>query len=274
MANEQNKSITTTVVMVLIAVVVVAAIVFFYWRPAKEEEKNVSLPPPSVQPEPEQAPEPEPARPVYEAPEPEPQEEPLPELSNSDQSVLDAFGKLAADAPALIVPEEVIRKFVRAVNAVEEGKVVHEYRPLVSPAPPFQVERDGTVEEQQAQQYTLSPENYQRYDKYVTTFAAIDTDALASMYKRFYPLLEEAYREMGLKKGNFHTVMLGAIDNLLAAPVVDGDILLVRPKVFYQYADPALEKLPASHKLLLRMGPENTRRIQESLRRLRAELAE
>lgn len=274
MANEQNKSITTTVVMVLIAVVVVAAIMFFYWRPAKEEDKNVSLPPPAVQPEPEQTPEPEPPRPVYEAPEPEPQEEPLPELSNSDQSVLDAFGKLAADAPALIVPEEAIRKFVRAVNAVEEGKVVHEYRPLVSPAPPFQVERDGTVEEQQAQQYTLSPENYQRYDKYVATFAAIDAEALVSMYKRFYPLLEEAYREMGLKKGNFHTVMLGAIDNLLAAPVVDGDVLLVRPKVFYQYADPALEKLPASHKLLLRMGPENTRRIQESLRRLRAELAE
>ncbi|ARU29137.1 DUF3014 domain-containing protein [Cellvibrio sp. PSBB006] len=274
MANEQNKSITTTVVLVLVAAVVVAAIVFFYWRPAKEEDKNVSLPPPLVQTEPEQVPEPEPTRPVYEAPEPEPQEEPLPELGNSDQSVLDAFGKLAADAPSLIVPEESIRKFVRAVNAVEEGKVVHEYRPLVSPAPPFQVERDGTVEEQQVQQYTLSEENYRRYDKYVATFAAIETDALAALYKRFYPLLEEAYREMGLKKGNFHTVMLGAIDNLLAAPVVEQDILLVRPKVFYQYADPALEKLPASHKLLLRMGPDNTRRLQESLKNLRAKLAE
>ena len=274
MANEQNKSITTTVVLVLVAAVVVAAIVFFYWRPAKEEDKNVSLPPPLVQTEPEQAPEPEPTRPVYEAPEPEPQEEPLPELGNSDQSVLDAFGKLAADAPSLIVPEESIRKFVRAVNAVEEGKVVHEYRPLVSPAPPFQVERDGTVEEQQVQQYTLSEENYRRYDKYVATFAAIETDELAALYKRFYPLLEEAYREMGLKKGNFHTVMLGAIDNLLAAPVVEQDILLVRPKVFYQYADPALEKLPASHKLLLRMGPDNTRRLQESLKNLRAKLAE
>ena len=274
MANEQNKSITTTVVLVLVAAVVVAAIVFFYWRPAKEEDKNVSLPPPLVQTEPEQVPEPEPTRPVYEAPEPEPQEEPLPELGNSDQSVLDAFGKLAADAPSLIVPEESIRKFVRAVNAVEEGKVVHEYRPLVSPAPPFQVERDGTVEEQQVQQYTLSEENYRRYDKYVTTFAAIETDALAALYKRFYPLLEEAYREMGLKKGNFHTVMLGAIDNLLAAPVVEQDILLVRPKVFYQYVDPALEKLPASHKLLLRMGPDNTRRLQESLKNLRAKLAE
>lgn len=274
MANEQTKSVSTTVILVLVAAVVVAAIVFFYWNPAKEEEQNVSLPSPSMELEPEQTVEPETARPVYEAPKPEPQEEPLPELSNSDQTVLDAFAKLAADVPSMIVPEEVIRKFVRAANAVEEGKIVHEYRPLVSPAPPFQIERDGTADEQQAQQYILSPKNYARYDKYVATLEAIDTDALASIYKRFYPLLEEAYREMGLKKGNFHTVMLGAIDNLLAAPVIEGEVLLVRPKVFYQYADPALEKLPNSHKLLLRMGPENTRRVHAKLQELRAKLAE
>lgn len=87
-------------------------------------------------------------------------------------------------------------------------------------------------------------------------------------------MLEEAYREMGLKKGNFHTVMLGAIDNLLAAPIVEGEIRLVRPKVFYQYADPALEKLPNSHKLLLRMGPDNARRVHAKLQELRTKLAE
>lgn len=274
MANEQTKSVTTTVILVLVAAVVVAAIVFFYWSPAQEEAQDVSLPPSSMTLEPEPAAEPEVARPVYEAPKPEPQEEPLPELSNSDQSVLDSFAKLAADAPTMIVPEEVIRKFVRAANAIEEGKVVHEYRPLVSPAPPFQAERNGTVDEQQTQQYILSPKNYARYDKYVATLEAIDTDALVSVYKRFYPLLEEAYSEMGLKKGNFHTVMLGSIDNLLAAPIVEEEILLVRPKVFYQYADPALEKLPNSHKLLLRMGPDNARRVQAKLQELRAKLAE
>ncbi|MGB3609443.1 MAG: DUF3014 domain-containing protein [Cellvibrio sp.] len=274
MANEQPKPVNITVILVLIAAVIVAAIVFFYWKPAKEEEQNVSLPAPAAELEAEQTAAPEPERQVYEPPKPEPQEEPLPPLSDSDPSVMDAFAKLAADAPTMMVPEEVVRKFVRAANAIEEGKIVHEYRPLVSPAPPFQATRDGTLEDQQGQQYILSPDNYRRYDKYVTTLEAIDTDALIAIYKRFYPLLEEAYGEMGLKKGNFHTVMLGAIDNLLAAPVVDGEILLVRPKVFYQYADPALEKLPSSHKLLLRMGPDNTRRVHAKLREIRARLAE
>lgn len=274
MANEQPKPVNITVILVLIAAVIVAAIVFFYWKPAKEEEQNVSLPAPAAELEAEQTAVLEPERPVYEPPKPEPQEEPLPPLSDSDPSVMDAFAKLAADAPTMMVPEEVVRKFVRAANAIEEGKIVHEYRPLVSPAPPFQATRDGTLEDQQGQQYILSPDNYRRYDKYVTTLEAIDTDALIAIYKRFYPLLEEAYGEMGLKKGNFHTVMLGAIDNLLAAPVVDGEILLVRPKVFYQYADPALEKLPSSHKLLLRMGPDNTRRVHAKLREIRARLAE
>lgn len=274
MANEQPKPVNITVILVLIAAVIVAAIVFFYWKPAKEEEQNVSLPAPTAELEAEQTAAPEPERQVYEPPKPEPQKEPLPPLSDSDPSVMDAFAKLAADAPTMMVPEEVVRKFVRAANAIEEGKIVHEYRPLVSPAPPFQATRDGTLEDQQGQQYILSPDNYRRYDKYVTTLEAIDTDALIAIYKRFYPLLEEAYGEMGLKKGNFHTVMLGAIDNLLAAPVVDGEILLVRPKVFYQYADPALEKLPSSHKLLLRMGPDNTRRVHAKLREIRARLAE
>lgn len=274
MANEQNKSITTMVVLVLIAAAIVAAVMFLYFRPAQEEAKTITVTPPAVQPATPETVEPEPVRPVYEAPKVEPQEEPLPALSESDNAVLAAFNKLSADAAKLIVPEEAIRKFVRAVNAMEEGKVVHEYRPLVSPAPPFQVERQGTMPDEQVQQYRLLSENYKRYDKYVATFAMLDTDALVATYKRFYPLLEEAYREMGLKKGNFHTVMLGAIDNLLAAPVKDGDVLLVRPKVFYQYADPELEKLPATHKLLMRMGPDNTRSLQASLKTLRIKLTE
>ena len=40
----------------------------------------------------------------------------------------------------------------------------------------------------------------------------------------------------------------------------------------YQYADPELESLSAAQKQLLRMGPDNMRRIQTTLRALRREL--
>jgi len=46
----------------------------------------------------------------------------------------------------------------------------------------------------------------------------------------------------------------------------------VQPKVFYEYADPALEGLKPLQKQALRMGPSNVRRLKAYLTRLRAEL--
>ena len=273
MASEANKSVATMAGLVVIAAVIVGIVMFFFFR---SDEASVTEDVPIV--EPEQIPEPpitappvEP-KPVYEAPEPEPQEEPLPKLSESDTNVLSSLEELSDEGVKLVVPEEVIRKFVRAINAAEEGKAVHEYRPLVSPAPPFKVERQAAGADQ-LQTYKLSEENFQRYNKYVESFTAIDPAALAAVYKRYYPLLEEAFNEMGLKaKNNFHSVMINAIDTLLAAPVIEEDIILVRPKVFYQYADPALEKLPPIQKLLLRMGPENARKLKAHMQEVRTHL--
>lgn len=278
-ANESSssgKSIKTMLILVAGVAITAAVVLFLYLRPGAdtppsqpESVTSVAVPEPlpdPIQPSPEQS--------AYEAPEASPAAEPLPVLNDSDTSVLAALQGLSTQTLKFAVPEEIIRKFVRAVNAVEEGKVVHEYRPIVSPAPGFMFESLGAAMADQPEQYRLSAENFQRYDNYVTLLAMLDSDAVVALYHRFYPLLEEAYAEMGLKKGNFHSVFVGAIDNLLAAPIVDGELVLVRPKIFYQYADPALEKLPPTHKLLLRMGPENTRSLHASLKTLRVKLTQ
>ncbi len=210
----------------------------------------------------------------YEAPEPVVEVEPLPGLNESDSSILAALQQLRGEGLVqLLVPQEVIRKFVLAVNNIAEGKVIHEYRPVVSPTTAFAPETFSVVVDgNTVDQERVAQRNYERYEAYVTTLALIDSDAAVAVYRRFYPLLEEAFRELGLKKPNFHSVMIAAIDNVLAAPDAQGDLLLVRPKVFYQYADPALEQLPQTHKLMLRMGPENARSVKASLRQLRARL--
>lgn len=210
----------------------------------------------------------------YQPPMPVVEVDPLPTLNESDSSILAALQQLRGEGLLqLLVPQEVIRKFVLAVNNLAEGKVIHEYRPVVSPPPPFVAETFSVMIEGTAvDQERVAPANFQRYEPYVTTFALIDSDAAVAVYRRFYPLLEEAFRELGLKKPNFHSVLIAAIDNILAAPDAQGDLLLVRPKVFYQYADPALEQLPQTHKLMLRMGPENARSVKASLRQLRARL--
>lgn len=271
-----QKSSTTMVVIVLVVLVAVAA-AFFFLRDKDSGEASTQATPVAVTPQ-EEAPEEPPQESIpetiYQPPQPIEEPKPLPGLNDSDSSVLDALRELRGESLlALIVPQEVIRKFVMAVNGISEGKVVHEYRPVVSPPPPFLIEKFAvTLEGTAVEQQRIAPGNYARYEPYVSTLALLDMDSLVAIYKRFYPLLEEAFKELGLKKSNFHSVMIAALDNILAAPDIQGDVLLIQPKVFYHYADPALEKMPQTHKLMVRMGPENARSIKASLRQLRAKL--
>jgi hypothetical protein len=60
------------------------------------------------------------------------------------------------------------------------------------------------------------------------------------------------------------------MDHLLTAPEIKEPINLIRPKVFYQFADPQLEALSAGQKILVRIGVDNTQRVKSKLRELRA----
>jgi hypothetical protein len=271
-----QKSSTTMVIIVVVVLLAVAA-AFFLLRDKTPPAPATQVTPVAVTPQEPPAEEPvqiAPPETVYQPPQVIEQPKPLPALNDSDASVLDALKELRGESLlALIVPQEVIRKFVMAVNGVAEGKVVHEYRPIVSPPPPFLVEKFAvTLEGNPVEQQRIAAANHARYETYVSTLALLDMDTVVAIYKRFYPLLEEAFKELGLKKSNFHSVLIAALDNILAAPDVQGDILLVQPKVFFHFADPALEKLPQTHKLMIRMGPENARSVKASLRQLRAKL--
>ena len=195
--------------------------------------------------------------------------EPLPNLDGSDAEVLSALSEISADSQWIkwLVPDELLRKSVRALENVNQGKLVNKYRPVTDLKKNFIAKKNGD-------QYRMGEASFERYDSYVAAVTQLDTDALVALYRRYQPLLEEAHKELGTKDGNFHTSLLGAIDQLLAAPDVEGEIALVRPSVMYKFADPALEKLPEAQKLMLRMGSENATKVKASLKRLRRALAE
>lgn len=263
-----NRSLGIILILVLIAAAALGLAYYFYFYRAQPQ---VEAPPVAEVPMQtsstllplEQTPAPLPV--AAEVLPPEELAPPLPKLNESDAAVLAELQSLSAMSLKLVVPQEILRKFVRAVNAMDEGKVVHEYRPIASPPPPMRVESLGPPKGEDLRRYRLTAENFRRYDEYVTLFAMLDQEALATIYRRFSPLLEEAYGEMGLKKGSFHEVLMSVIDKLVAMPIPEGELVLVQPKVFYQFEDPELEKLPSTHKLLLRMGPENARSLQASL---------
>jgi hypothetical protein len=55
------------------------------------------------------------------------------------------------------------------------------------------------------------------------------------------------------------------LHRLLKVPVLEGDVPLLRGDKSMHFDDPDLENLSQAEKHLLRMGPENTRKVQRAL---------
>jgi hypothetical protein len=77
---------------------------------------------------------------------------------------------------------------------------------------------------------------------------------------------------------------VAVLDVLLATPVpagpvavqltqVKGDVPSTWPWVRYEYADPQLESLSSGQKMLVRMGPDNARRLKAVMTELRRRVA-
>ncbi len=73
---------------------------------------------------------------------------------------------------------------------------------------------------------------------------------------------------MGYPEEDFDKTLTVAIVELLKVPVVEGEILLEATVASYKMADPELENLSEAQKHLIRMGPENVRKIQAKLRKI------
>lgn len=254
----------------VLALVVLGLVVYFYPQPVDEPG-----PPPVALPEapspsaseftPLEAPPPEPA-PEFVA-EPAPEAPPLPPLDESDA---EARAALAAAAGAELVEqhlveEDLVRKLVTTTdNLTREGLWI-KARAVPPLGGQFLVEGEAGA-------LRIAAANYERYDPLFALVAAIDIDALAAAYQRHYPLLQQAYEELGYPGRQFHNRVLEVIDHLLATPQVSGPVALVQPHVLYQYADPALEALSPGQKVLLRIGPDNAAIARARLIQLRAAL--
>ncbi len=190
---------------------------------------------------------------------------PLPPLDRSDPALERALVGLVGRArlERRLRLKEIVRRVVVTVDNVPKRRLPLRYLPL-RPAPGhLEVRRIGGPT---ADRYILSVKNYARYTPYVDLLEAVDPKRLAAVYIRFYPLFQQAYRDLGYRYGYFNDRLVQAIGVLLAAPEPSGPVRLVRPSVYYEFADPRLEALPAGQKVLIRMGPENERRVKPWLR--------
>lgn len=194
-------------------------------------------------------------------------EPPLPELAASDEEVR---ASLQDVLPAAMQPtlgaDEILRRVSVMAASFARGKVLRDK--LAIPGA-----RGSFVTEQRGERIYLGVANFSRYDTLVDTVAALDVEALARWFRRYEPLLQQAWGELGDGEGDVRGAILQGLDVLIAAPDLQGDIELVQPSVFFRYADPAIEALPDSQKLMIRIGPGNREVVRRKAERLRDALA-
>ena len=166
-----------------------------------------------------------------------------------------------------LVNQDLARQFVVFVDNLAQGDLARKVSPVKGPEKLF------TVSEITSKVY-LNPESYHRYDAYATVLASMDEASLMHTYKQLTPLFDEAFAELGYSNAKFNDRMLQAIKIMLAAPIIEEPIELSSISVNYRFVDPNLEALPSAQKLMIRMGPENTRKVKAALRKLENQLAQ
>jgi hypothetical protein len=195
-------------------------------------------------------------------------EEPLPTLQDSDPALLNALGRLFDPnrLGELFIVKDMINRFVVTIDNLPRAKLPLRLLPTLPVPGKFMAIEKGVG------QAEINPANYRRYAGYVKFFADMDSEKVAAVYFHFYPLIQQAYQDLGYKSAYFNDRLIAAIDDLLATPEVTDPVQLVQPSVFYKYADPRLESLSSGQKILLRIGNDNAAKIKAKLRELREAL--
>ena len=255
---EEKNKVIFTVAAFLVVIVAGIAIYFLFFRgapekipPTEQVEESVALPEEKVaEPEPKETA----YAPIYA------------DIEESDSLVRELI-KNISENPKLaqwLLTKDIIRKFTAAVDNIANGQSPRTHIDFFQPAESFEVvEKNGML--------YMDPDSYERYDPVANVFVSLVPEETVILFRRFKPVIDEAYSELGYPDTDFEVTLKKAINELLEVPVVK-DVLLESKVISYEMVDPKLENLSEAQKHLLRMGPENVKKIQQKLRELKSAL--
>ena len=190
----------------------------------------------------------------------------LPKLADSDAAAWGALSQLfQGEGPlTLLLRDHLIQRLVTQVDNLDKPSVP----PTALAARPLpgnlQVDTGEGGER-------IAASNAARYAPYVLAFTALDPAATATAYKRFYPLIQQAYADLGRPEGYFNDRLVMVIDHLLDTPELAQSPLVQRDeRGRYRFVDPALQSRSIGQKALLRMDPAQSRAIKQQLRAIRS----
>jgi len=260
-----------------IALVVVLAagggLVWCQHRRAAREE--VATPTPAAAPAVPTPAAPPPPAPAIRHPLPAPPAGGLPSLDHSDSYLENALAALLGrkQLRAFLHLDGVVRRFVATVNNLANDDASASLWPVKTTEGSFETEPSGGA-------MAIGGRNGDRYLPFVRLVEGIDTRRAVALYLRIYPLLQQAYEDLGYPGKYFNDRVVEVIDNLLATPTPAGPIAVKRFAAdgappgggLYVYADAALEASSAGQKILLRVGRDNAAALMAKLREIRAQL--
>ncbi len=236
---------------VIIAIVVLVVVIYFAFIKGKPEEMPIQ----------ETSVELSPQAPIEEIPV-EKIPEPLQvELAESDGVVRDRAQEISShpEFATWLESKNLITKFTAAVDNIAQGSIPRAHIDFFKPKGRFRTVMKGG-------RYYVSPASYARYNLVANVLNSLDAADCVRLFRQLKPAIQEAFRELGYPEENFQNTLILAIHELLKVPVVVKDIPLESKVISYAIADSRLEGMSEAQKSLLRMGPENVRKIQAKLR--------
>lgn len=193
----------------------------------------------------------------------------LPKLADSDAAAWGALSQLfQGEGPlTLLLRDHLIQRLVTQVDNLDKPSVP----PTALAARPLpgnlQVEPGAGGER-------IAASNAARYAPYVQAFTALDPAATATAYKRFYPLIQQAYVELGRPGGYFNDRLVAVIDHLLDTPdLAQAPAVQRDERGRYRFVDAALQSRSIGQKALLRMDPAQARAVKQQLRAIRSAIS-
>lgn len=179
---------------------------------------------------------------------------------------------------------DMLRRFVATVDNLPTERAPVAMWPVHPTPGRFTVEESGP-DAYQARLQWIGARNHARYEAAVWLAQRMDARQAVQLYVQHYPLMQQAYEELGYPGRSFHTRLLEVIDHLLQTPEPDaplrvslmpvhGSVVSLQPWVRYELVEPEMESRSAGQKILLRMGVQHTRTIKQRLRELRPLLQE
>ncbi len=184
----------------------------------------------------------------------------LPPLSESDVVFRQDLLNLSSGLSPWVNSKNIIRQWLIAANDFSQNLRPYKHFYQFKVGQPFQVASDN------AGMY-ITEQSYHRYNSLASAVHVINVESALDLFYKYRPLLKQVFAEFAYpEEYQVEDVIKKATSNILQAPILEGKVRLVKPSVYYKFAEQKLETLSPVQKQMIRMGPENTRIIQAKLR--------